>query len=97
MRIFLGIHRKTISLQQCRMYSSKKSKLIIKNEKKQIRNFQIYDPNVPCYQDKVGLEYTKYLNKTKGKNYKYNSVYQYNKMKPFYLKHLKDKAKDKSA
>ena len=81
-----GIRRASIALQQCRAYSSKKSKVIIKNEGKQIRNLKIYNPNTPCYQDKVGKAYANYLNKTHGTNYKYNSVYQYNKSEPFYYK-----------
>ena len=49
-----GIRRASIALPQCRAYSSKKSKIIIKNQGKQIRNMKIYDPHSACYQDKIG-------------------------------------------
>ena len=80
-----GIRRASITLQQCRAYSSKKPKIIIKNQGKQIRNMKMYNPHNTYYQDKIGKAYALSLNKRNKTNYTYKKINQYIKEQPLYL------------
>ena len=83
MSCFNNIRRVTFTGQQIRKFSSKKDKVVIKDqliesnpvsEGKKVENIKIYNPNEPTYQDRIGNAYANYLRLVQNKDYTYKNV-----------------------